>query len=55
MTTSSTYTISGENVLVKDSKVINGGKLTVHAIGTVTIDGSFTVNPDSSFEMTHLN
>lgn len=55
MTISSTYTISGENVLVKDSKVINGGKLTVHATGTVTIDGSFTVNPDSSFEMTHLN
>lgn len=55
MTISSPYTISGENVLVKDSKVINGAKLTVHATGTVTIDGSFTVNPDSGFEITHLN
>lgn len=53
MTISSQYEISGENVLVKDSKVINGGKLTVHSTGTATIDGSFTVNPDSGFEITH--
>ncbi len=55
MTISSPHTIVGENILVKDSKVINGAQFTVHATGTVTIDGSFIVNPDSGFEITHLN